>query len=185
MIDSSQRFDLPTVLSLSDEPHPDSRSPNYRRWQDNPTWHDHPFTQVYMRCVAITSTFTGQRSTRLPKERSRKCASQMTVAARTFCCRSHASSRRKGGSMLFRAADWRFARSTGSRMSRPLPRPRWESDAESPACVSMTDCLPQERRRFEKSQRTVRVAVKPDAPFEDFARDCIQLAREQNRFTAI
>ena len=27
-----------------------------------------------------------------------------------FCCRSHASSRRKGGSMLFRAADWRFAR---------------------------------------------------------------------------
>ena len=153
MIDSSQRFDLPTVLSLSDEPHPDSRSPNHRRRQDNPTWRDRPFTQVYMRCVAITSTFTGQRSTRLRKERSRKCASQMTVAARTFCCRSHASSRRKGGSMLFRAADWRFARSTGSRMSRPLPRPRWESDAESPACVLMTDCLPQERRRFEKSRK--------------------------------
>jgi hypothetical protein len=146
LIDSSQGFDLPTVLSLSNEPHSDSRSPNHRRWQDN-----HP--QVYMRCVAITSTFTGQRSTRLRKERSRKCASQMTVAARTFCCRSHASLRRKGGSMLFRAADWRFVRSTGSRMSRPLPRPLWESDAENPACVLMTDCLPQERRRFEKSRK--------------------------------
>jgi hypothetical protein len=52
-----------------------------------------------------------------------------------------------------RAADWRFAQSTGSRMSRPLPRPRWESDAESPAFVLMTECHPQELRRFEKSRK--------------------------------
>jgi len=63
--------------------------------------------------------------------------------------------------MLFRAADWRFARFTGSRMSRPLLRPRWENDAENPVCVLMTAI----RRNFEGSknrEERERVAVKPD-----------------------
>ena len=153
MIDSSQRFDLPTVLSLSDEPHPDSRSPNHRRsagqsnlarppvhtgvhamrrnnidlyWAKIDTASEGAIAQVRVTDDGSGSDFLLPFPCKLTKEGWVNAVSGSRLAVRPIYWKPYVATTSKA----------------------PM-----ESDAESPACVLMTDCLPPEHRRFEKSRK--------------------------------